>query len=337
MSVTVTAQPLSWESESVREALAAAVSLIRGSRSALVVSHEGPDGDAIGATLATALALEAAGLSVTRFNVDAPPPNLQFLAGADSLVRSLPDASSFDLTVVVDCSERHRVGRSFPTEGWGARTLCLDHHVTFDPGIADVLVHDDAAPATVELVYRLIVTLGVPLTPEIATCLWVGLLTDTGSFRYQCTTAEAMELGQRILETRINTWEVSSHVYESQAIARIRLLGRVLDTLWLSDSGRVAVLTLEDTLLDEFGGDASLADGFINHARGIDGVEVAVMMSGSDARGYKLSFRSRGRVDVARLAKSLGGGGHRHAAGCFMELPARDVLVQIESALGTVA
>ncbi len=320
---------LSWSHPGVDEALAQAKALIAGCRTAIVVSHESPDGDAIGSSLATGLALEAIGLEVTYFNVDPLPANLRFLDTANRYVRTLPDDARFDLTVVLDCSERHRVGKAFPAQGWSERLLVIDHHVTFDPGFAKVFVHDPLAPATAELVYRLVSALGVELTPELARALWVGIATDTGSFRYQSTSAEAMELGMRLLATQMDVWEVSSHVYESQAIERTRLLARVLDTLWVSPSGKLAVLTLSDALLEELDCDASLADGFINHARSIEGVEVAAMFSGSDARGYKVSFRSRGRVDVSALAQTLGGGGHKHAAGCFREETAAVIRAQL--------
>lgn len=321
--------PLSWSNPGVDAALAQAKALIEGCRTALVVSHESPDGDAIGSSLATGLALEAVGITVTYFNVDPLPANLRFLDRAGRFVRTLPEGAKFDLTVVLDCSERHRVGKQFPATGWGERLLVIDHHVTFDPDFAKVFVHDPLAPATAELVYRLVSVLGVELTPELARALWVGIATDTGSFRYQSTSAEAMEFGMRLLATRMDVWEVSSHVYESQAIERTRLLARVLDTLWVSPNGRLAVLMLTDALLEELGCDASLADGFINHARSIEGVEVAAMLAGSEARGYKVSFRSRGTVDVSALAQVLGGGGHRHAAGCFRNERAAEIRARL--------
>lgn len=317
--------PLSWSNPGVDEALGRAVAVIGECRTALVVSHESPDGDAIGSSLAAGLALEAVGLKVTYFNVDPLPANLRFLDTTGRFVSSLPEDAKFDLTVVLDCSERRRVGKQFPAAGWSNHLLVIDHHVTFDPGFATVFVHDPLAPATAELVYRLASALGVELTPEMARALWVGIATDTGSFRYQSTSAEAMELGMRLLATRMDVWEVSSHVYESQAIERTRLLARVLDTLWVSPSGHLAVLMLSDALLEELGCDASLADGFINHARSIEGVEVAAMLAGSEERGYKVSFRSRGRVDVSALAQQLGGGGHKHAAGCFRHERAAEI------------
>ena len=323
------APALSWTHPGVDEAIAQAKALIAGSRTALVVSHESPDGDAIGSSLAMGLALEAVGLSVTYFNVDPLPANLRFMDPQGRYVRTLPEEARFDLTVVLDCSERHRVGKQFPAQGWSERLLVVDHHVTFDPDFAKVFVHDALAPATAELVYRIVSALGVELTPELARALWVGIATDTGSFRYQSTSAEAMELGMRLLATQMDVWEVSSHVYESQAIERTRLLARVLDTLWVAPGGRLAVLTLTDALLEELGCDASLADGFINHARSIEGVEVAAMLTGSESRGYKVSFRSRGRVDVSALAQLLGGGGHKHAAGCFMEATAAEIRARL--------
>ncbi|MFT4705978.1 MAG: phosphoesterase RecJ-like protein, partial [Bradymonadia bacterium] len=218
---TVVAEALSWGDGVLDGAVDAAVEILRRAGSVLVVGHERPDGDAIGSTLGAAAVARALGCSVTTFNVDAVPSNLQFLPGADAIVHNI-DGKHFDVTVMVDCGERHRLGERFPANGWAETVICLDHHKSFDPVVANVICRDPAAPATAEIVYRLMTASGVPLEPGAATALFCALLTDTGSFRYGATTAHAMELGERLLRTGIDVWQISSEVYESNSVERVR-------------------------------------------------------------------------------------------------------------------
>lgn len=311
-------RPLSGASESLDAALVAIAAELRGARHVVVVSHKGPDGDAIASTLACAAICDAMGTPVTAFNVDPVPVTLRFLPGASRIVHELPEGLAPDVVLVLDCTGRDRVGERAPDALWNARVLCLDHHATWDPTFAHVIARDESAASTTELAYRLAVACAVPLTPDLATCIFAGLHTDTGSFRYGCTIARTMELGSLLLETGISTWDVASSLYENDDEVRVRLLGRVLSTLRRSPCGRLALLVVTQEDLAALGADMSHADGFINHARGIRGVEVAVQLTEVGPEEYRASLRSRGHVDVSRIAAHFGGGGHRNAAGCTL-------------------
>ena len=325
-------EALSWEAPGIASALRAAVASLRGAHHVLVVAHERPDGDAIGCTLAVAELARALGATqVTAFNVSEVPENLQFLPGAADLARTL-DGPPVDVTVMLDCGERHRVGAEFPAAGWGAKVICLDHHRTVDPDAADIFVHDASAPACAEMVYRLIVAAGVALTPSMATNLFCALQTDTGSFRYGSTTAHAMELGQRLLQTGIEVWPISSAIYESNRLERLRLIARVLESLEVSADGRLASLVVREADFDATGADDAMADGLINYARSVAGVEVAAQLTEMGTE-FRVSMRSRGTVDVSQIAARFGGGGHRNAAGCTVAGPLESARAELTSAL----
>lgn len=332
----VSPRTLSWCPPGLSAALDAAVALGRDAKNAVVVAHHGPDGDAIGSTLGMATALEQLGVAVVRFSNDPVPRALRFLPGADLVVDRLPDAFVPDLTVVLDCSGRARVGVRFPAHGWATKTLCIDHHATVDRTFADVLVHDVDAAATAELVYRFLVAAGGTLTPDLATCLFTALHTDTGSFRYGCTTAHTMEVASCLLETGIDVWGVASSLYETQELSRVRLLAQALSGLRLSQCGRLALLPITLQMFAEAGASIEDADGLINQARSIRGVEVAAQVTEASPFEWRVSFRSRGNVDVSGIAAQFGGGGHKNAAGCTLNGPletvAADVLAAIDAA-----
>lgn len=313
-SRAITPPPLSWSAPGVDDALGEAVRVLAGAGHVLVTSHERPDGDAIGSLLAAAEVCEALGAVVTRFHIDPVPTNLQFLPRADEITDQLP-GSPVDVTLFVDCGERHRLGAGFPAAGWGAKAVCLDHHKTWDPTAADVFVRDPAAPAAAELVYRLAVTAQAELTPGMATALFCALQTDTGSFRYGSTTWRAMELATALLRTGIPVWPISSAVYESNSPERVRLTARVLQSLAMSDDGRLATLRISERDFAETGATPEMADGMINFARSVRGVEVAAQLT-EDGDGVRVSLRSRGALDVSAIAERFGGGGHHNAAGC---------------------
>jgi len=331
MLETVTPRALSWDPDGVPEALAAAVDVLKGASHVLVTGHENPDGDAISSTLGVALVCEALGLEVTRFNVDPVPVELRFLPGADRVVPTV--ATPPDVTVIVDCSSKPRVGGAFPDAGWGGTIVCLDHHRTVDRDFPDVLVHDEQAAATAELVYRLAVAAGVPLTPELARCLFAGMHTDTGSFRYDATTWRAMEVSAALLRTGISVWDIASNLYENQPEARVRLLGEALRGMERSPCGRLAVIAVTPEMFASSGATEDLADGFVNHARSIRGVEIAAQVTDIGGEPCRVSLRSRGTMDVSAIAARFGGGGHRNAAGFRVEGTAAEVREQLFEAL----
>jgi phosphoesterase RecJ-like protein len=287
------------------------VKKIRSSQRFLVVSHESPDGDAIGSTLGLALALKKMGKDVVAFNADGVPANLAFLPGSDSVRTSLKDDESFDVGFLLDAGELKRAGIAMDQHC--DLLINIDHHPYSDFG--DLCYLDTDASATAVLIYRVLVACGFPLDTDVAKALYAGVLDDTGSFRYSSANREAFQLAGILVDCGVDPWQIASCLYESFPSSRMRLLGLVLSTLDLSPCGRYASVSLIQEFLPQSGATAEESDGFVNYARAIKGVEVALFIKEQADAIYQISFRSRGNIDVGTLARQLGGGGHHNAAG----------------------
>lgn len=305
-------------------------------RRPLIAMHEYPDGDALGSALALALLLEGRGAEVTVYSPQGAPPHLAFLPRAAAIVRSLSPRASFDLFIACDAGAPSRLGPDLPPPERRGLTINLDHH----PGaqsFGDVNLLDPSASAVGALVYRAMAAMRAPLTAPIATCLWVSLVCDTGSFKHSNTDAECMRIAHLLVEAGARPGEISSRMFESQPLARVSLLAEVLRTLTLSPCRRIAWLTAAREAFVRVGTSDETADGFISYPRSIEGVEVALLFRQEARGGARVSFRSRGKVDVGAIAARFGGGGHHNASGCFVpgsldEARAR-VLREVERAL----
>jgi len=281
----------------------------------LLTGHRSPDGDTLGSALALAHALEAAGKEARVVMRDrwgtayACLPGIERVEVRESLPEDWPEGWSAIL--VMECPSAARTG--FPELGRG-RVVNIDHHLGNERYGAVNLLELDAA-ATGEMVADLLDLLEWPITPEIATNLWVALVTDTGSFRFSNTTAKALALGARLVAAGARPGEVNDAIFESRPPAAVRTEGLVLGTLELHAGGRVATLEAPRSLLEATSAQSSDLEGLVNRARGIDGVRAAAFLT--EANGViRCSFRSKGSVDVRSVAAAHGGGGHRNAAGC---------------------
>ncbi len=290
--------------------------LLAGGRRFLVTSHRNPDGDALGSALGLALALEAQGREARVVMRDGFPAVYRGMPGIESVVVSdalPPDwPSGWDALVALECPSAERTG--WPNQAAG-RVVNIDHHPGNDRYGALNLVDTDAA-ATGEIVVDLLDLLRWPLTPGIATNLWVSLVSDTGSFRYSNTTPKALALGARLVTAGASPGAVNEFLFEAQPLATLRLEALVLETLRLHAGGRVATLELPARFFEESGAGAEESEGLVNRARGIEGVLAAALIREGDGGEIRCSLRSKGIVDVRAVAARHGGGGHRNAAGC---------------------
>jgi bifunctional oligoribonuclease and PAP phosphatase NrnA len=280
----------------------------------LIACHENPEGDAIGSELALALALRKNGKKATVLNSDPVPENLRFLPGADT-IRCDEDGSRYDVAVIVDCGSPERTGRVGAELRKCPLTVNIDHHVT-NGQHGDYCLIDPEAAATGVLIRRVLAAMDTPVDPSIAVNLYVSILTDTGSFRYSNANPEAFVVAGEMVRLGVDPWSVSEQVYETQSRERIGLLGRVLSSMEFAGDGKIAAITAMRKDLDEFRMKKDGLEGFINYPRSIAGVEVAVSFREEGDGEFRVSFRSKGRVDVSRIAAGFGGGGHRNASGC---------------------
>ena len=310
------------------QALAEAAQAIRESQSIVLACHVNPDGDALGSMLGLALALRPFGKDITCLSEDGVPDILCFLPGAEMIVRST-DIPAFDLALVVDSGELSRVGENVrPMVSRARRAVNIDHHVVAGT-FGDIRVLDSGAASTAEIVYELLQTLEIPITPEIATCLFTGIITDTGSFRFQNVTPNTLRVAAVLLEAGAPPAHISENVFENKTFAGTRLLGHALSSLSQSPDGRVvwAHITAED--FRALGAIDAETEGVVNYVRGVRGAEVGILFREMENGRIRVSLRSREGVNVAEIAQEFGGGGHRMASGCTLNVP----LPEAETAL----
>jgi len=318
----------------MRGDLSAICRVLREKDRFLVACHENPEGDAIGSELALALALRKMGKTATVLNADPVPANLLFLPGADTVVFS-GDGSKYDVAVVVDCGSPERTGCVARELRKCPLLVNIDHHRT-NGDLGELSLVDPDAAATGLLVHRILSAMGYEIGLDVATNIYVAILTDTGSFHYGSSSPEAFEVAGEMVRRGVDPWAVAERVYETQSAQRLRLLGRVLDSLEVSDGGKVASITTMREDLREFASGKDALEGFINYPRSIVGVEVAVSFREEEGGVFRVSFRSKGRVDVSAVAARFGGGGHRNAAGCTVSGTLADVKTRVLEALAAV-
>lgn len=282
-------------------------------------SHVSPDGDCIGSMLGIGLALEALGKEVYMYNPDPIPYNLRFLPGVDKISSELPSPFP-SILLFVDCADLQRVKlkrEEFPVD---SVVLNLDHHIS-NLGFGNINWVDSKASASGEIAYALIRELNVRLTEDIASNIYTAILTDTGSFKYSNTTSKTHQIAGELIESGINLAAIHHYVFDQTPFAKLELLRRSLNQLQIFADGQLAIMTLSQQDFKETGANESLSEGLIDHARTLEGVEVAALLKESASGAVRVSLRSNSWFDVNKIADYFGGGGHKRAAGCTFEMP----------------
>jgi phosphoesterase RecJ-like protein len=285
---------------------------IAARRRFVISSHARPDGDAIGSQLAMAYALRALGKQVRIVNADpASPPLMAFPGVADIEIATAVDGE-YDAALIMECGDLARTGvegldRSF--------VVNIDHHPG-NTGYGQINWFDSSAAACGEMVYDLVGALGVPLSCEIATHVYLAILTDTGSFHYSSISPRTFEICRATLEAGVDPVLVARHVYDSNSMGRLRLFGAVLNAMQLDASGRIAILYLDDAMARAAGGTYEDTEGLINLPLTVKEIQAVVFFKHLEGDQYRVSMRSKHDIDVSAVAKAFGGGGHKNAAGC---------------------
>lgn len=293
-------------------------SVLAGSSRVLLCGHIVPDGDCLGSVAALGIVLEKMGKKVTMASPDPLPEILLFLPGADRFCTDCGAGDDYDTFVSLDCSVPDRLGTFRRYLDKRLTTVNIDHHVNNTAGFARYNYLDPGAAATGEILLDLIDTMGSGLDRDVATCLYVAIVTDTGSFQYENTTPETLRRAARLVETGIPAAAINSLLYEERPLKTIQVLGASLEELKISPCGKVAWLVVDRDLLGRFSAGDEHTDGLVNFVRTIRGVEVAILFRELEPGKYKVGFRSKGKVDVHRLASGFGGGGHVRASGCVL-------------------
>ena len=302
----------------------------------LITAHERLDGDALGSELALCHMLRNLGKEAVVYNQDPTPGKYLFLPGSEGIVHELPPLDPFEVAFILDCSELDRVGEESARIGTIPNLVNIDHHVS-NGGFCDVRLIDPQASSTGELIFRLARDMGLAVTGEMATCLYTAILTDTGGFRYGNTRRGALLTAADLVAGGADPQWISENVYEADPPAKLRLLAATLPTLTLEEGGRVGSLVVTQKALADAGALPEHTEGFVDLPRSIRGVEISIIYAELPDGCFKLSLRSKGKVNVERVARAFGGGGHINAAGCRVEGELSEIRRRVIEAIRTSA
>ena len=278
----------------------------------VISSHSRPDGDSIGSQLAMAFALRAMGKDVRIVNSDAAPGPLRAFPGVGEIEIAARVDGAFDAAIIMECGDLTRTGVAGLDQFF---VINIDHHPG-NTGYGRINWFDSTAAACGEMVYELIGALGVPLSVEMATHIYVAILTDTGSFHYSSISPRTFEICREALVAGVEPVIVARHVYDSNNIGRLRLFGTVLSAMQLDATGRIAMVYLDHEMARAAGGTYDDTEGLINLPLTVKEIQAVVFFKQIEGEQYRVSLRSKGDVDIGAVATEFGGGGHKNAAGC---------------------
>jgi phosphoesterase RecJ-like protein len=318
------------------------INQINRSKKILVTSHSDPDGDAVSSLLAMGLALSYLGKNTTLYNSSPIPAVYRFLPSIERITDHLEPLSGYDTAMVLDCGDIARLGSAGSGINKIPVVINVDHHIS-NTNFGDLQLVDPDACSTAEIVYRIIKALSIRIDQKIATSIYTGILTDTGSFRFSNTNQAAFAISQEMAELGVEPYDIAQRVYGTYSLERIKLLNLALDSLEISDNGKLSIMTVTNAMFDFTRTQPEDVDGMINYARRIQDVKVAALIqeqknglsrSRSEyKRRFHVSLRSDGSVDVAAIAGGFGGGGHPCAAG----FQAETSLMRLKSDIITLA
>ncbi len=294
-----------------------------------IISHIRPDGDSIGSTLALGLALKKICDNVHMYFNDQIPKKYCFLPGINEIQTYNMETNQYtDFCFVLDCGDTERLGYSDIILNNTHKIVNIDHHIT-NTNFGDINIIDFDASSTCEIIFALLNDIGISVDDSIATCLYTGIVTDTGNFIYDNTTPKTHKIVAKLLACGVNINKIAFNLYQNKDPNFIKFLGHVLNKIEISDNGKIAILTILMDDLKKYKLNPSDVDGIINYARDIEGIEVAVLFNEMDENLVKVGFRSKDRVDVSKLAQKFQGGGHKKASGAVVKGNLKEVYSKV--------
>src|ERR1700723_556216 len=289
----------------------------------LLTSHARPDGDAVGSALACCQILRSMGKHADVVLRDGVPRIYEPLPFANTVMRADRVNGNYEAAIILECDSIQRTR----LEGLENRFLInIDHHVSGRP-FANVNWIDPKAVATAEMVYRLAREAGAHFSPEIATCLYTALMTDTGSFMFQGTNQNTFALARELVLAGADPSHCARSIYFAHSVAKMRLLGEALRNL--NTEGHVGWTWVSQEQMERCGAREEDCEGLVNYVLSIGEVEVAAFFRELPEKRFRVSLRSKGTLDVARVAERFGGGGHECASGCSIDGPLANAVQQI--------
>jgi phosphoesterase RecJ-like protein len=295
--------------------LSQVVQLIEQQRRFMITSHIRPDGDGLGSGLALYWMLRDLGKEVDVVLRDRVPPAYTVLPASDLVIVRDDVTEKYDAAFVIECSDVDRPGLGGLQEQF---VVNIDHHSTTGP-FGDINWIDATAAAVGEMIYNLCKALGVEVTKEIAECIYTALLTDTGSFHFSNTTERTLKIASELVRRGVEPARISQALFYSGSFSKVKLLGLVLSNIERDESGRIAWITVDRATMSEADACEEDSDGIVNHALSVGEVEAVAFFKELSPGSYRISLRSKGKNNVAKVAELFGGGGHRNAAGCRID------------------
>ncbi len=301
------------------------VEFVNGHESFAVLSHQSPDGDSIGSSLALGRALRQIGKRVSVSQADPVPTAYVNLPDVDLLQISRRLKGEYDSLIVLECNSLLRTGLENLE---GRHVINIDHHPNTQM-FGDLNWVDDSAAAVAELIYELVLALGADITPSIASNLYAAIMTDTGSFQFSNTTPRTFSVTAELVSRGAQPAEIARAVYMNQPHSRLKLLVEVLGTLEVHPTKPIAWIVLTRDMLGRTGATRDLTEGFVNYPLSLSGVQVVAFFREESARQTRVSLRAKNGLDVAEIARLWGGGGHRNAAGLTVPASLVDAQEQV--------
>lgn len=283
----------------------------------LIITHLAPDGDAVGSALALYLCLRKAGHAVHVYCDDPAPRQYAFLPAAADIATDIPDGD-WELAVSLDCAAMDRMGRAQAAFAQAKTTVCIDHHIT-NTGYADYNLIQTSA-ATAQILAAFFDQRGFAVDRDMANCLYAGIITDSGQFSFDNTTPVTLRTAALLMQHGADAAMLNTQIFRKRTFTRTMLTGRALVSLRLFFGGKVAAMRLTADDMQQCGAEQQDAENIVNYAVEIEGVSIGMLVRELASGNCKCSLRSSGDADVARIAQHFGGGGHRRAAGCTIDM-----------------
>jgi len=308
------------------------VKLLSEAGGVAIFPHVSADGDAIGSSLALAMALKKAGKDVVVYVEENIPAVYRFLPGTELTRFYDPSDEAMDINLALDTGDVGRLGTRGEAFFKAPCTINIDHHVT-NTKFALLNYVDETSASTGEIVYTLLKKLKLRIDTDMATCLYTAVATDTGGFKYSNTTAETHRIASELVSAGIDIGELSQRIFDNTTYPKLRLTQKAIELLEFYENNRLAVVAFSRADLLATGASDEDCDGIVNIGRSIEGVEVSLLVKEKNAEEVRVNLRSKTYVDVSEVAAAFGGGGHKRAAGCTVNGTLQQVREQLLEAV----
>lgn len=296
----------------------------------LIISHVDLEGDSIGSQFALKILLNKLGKEAIVVNEDRPPSHYDFLDIKDDIITDLDKDIDYEAIAVLDCPVIKRIGRAKKILDKDKILINIDHHIS-NNNFGDINWVEPDASSCGDMIYNLYKAFKIAIDYRSALFLYVAILTDTGSFAYENTSSDTHIIASELIKKGLKPDSIHQAIYENKSMPEVRLLGEALSTMKITEDKKISYMYVSKSMLDRLNLGLEVTEGFINYARSIKGVKVAIIFLEDPREKDKIqiSFRSKGAVDVDRLASLFGGGGHKNASGCIAKGALKTVMEKV--------